>query len=879
MKKKLLALFFMSVMLLSLASLTAHAVHEIPEIKIQNLRTPVAGNRPDYDIDFFRIDLQTRTMSEFDTVNGIVWYEMKAQSGTQNIKLIKMSKSDQFEIGKSYFVRIFVWPKYSDRVFAKNVSASIYDLNADTEEMEAKAASATTVSGADNVMVVEATYKCEKKSIVAVEITGLKLPKSGEHPDDDCNVLTEGVYLNGKVTWTHKTGKNSYETMAYDDVFVEGETYKYSIWLKTEFEKGFWFRTDAKGENIADVMVNGIIMGEDNICDTWDIDYIRNVEYEYYVPLKTIRNIDIVGIAAPVAGIEPDYEAFPTTAGYDIDIFWVNETLMQTLIDGGTPRKDAFEQAVMVKGDGKTFEAGNKYKISVEAKPQDGYEIDYDPNDYDILDFAATVNGMDAKESSGYKGDNASFEYSFGNPSVQTIFNIDVTVDTPKAGAVPDYEAVCGADSYKVTYISWSDVTERDALIAGGMTYVDAAKQTMLKKGDGKTFKAGHVYSVNIEATPEKNYEIDYDGENILYFSATVNGFDASEGSGYRGESANFSYTFEHICAHTVINKSNASCTKAGYTGDEICSVCKTVFKEGEKIKAKGHIYKTTTTKATLTKNGKIEIKCSVCGDAEIIRNIYIPKTASLSATKYLYDGKTKTPSLTVKDSKGNKLVKGTDYTISVASARKNVGKYTVTVKFKGNYSGEKKLYFYILPNKTTKMTATQNTSAILTKWAKVTGADGYAVEIYDANNKKLNTKYTTALELKYSGLKAGTVYKIKVIAYKVIDGKKVLSTAGSVITTATKPATPTLKATSPSKGKLSLSWTNVSGETGYVIQYSTKKDSGFKKLTDTKANVVSFSKSVTSGKTYYFRVKSYKKVGDTYIYSSYSDVKGVKIK
>ncbi len=292
---------------------------------------------------------------------------------------------------------------------------------------------------------------------------------------------------------------------------------------------------------------------------------------------------------------------------------------------------------------------------------------------------------------------------------------------------------------------------------------------------------------------------------------------------------------------------------------------------------------------ATMSADGTCEYyECELCHntfldpdgyqESPIIKIAKI-KSVTLSATKYLYDGKNKTPSLTVKDSKGNKLIKGTDYTISVVSTRKAVGKYTVTVKFKGNYSGEKKLYFYILPNKTTKVTTTQNTSAIMTKWAKVTGADGYAVAIYDANGKKLNTKNTTALQLKYSALKAATVYKIKVTAYKVIDGKKVYSTAYSVITTATAPAKPTLKATSPSKGKLTLTWSNVSGETGYVIQYSTKKTSGFKKLTDTKANVVSYSKKVTSGKTYYFRVKSYKKVGDTYIYSAWSDAKGVKIK
>lgn len=321
-----------------------------------------------------------------------------------------------------------------------------------------------------------------------------------------------------------------------------------------------------------------------------------------------------------------------------------------------------------------------------------------------------------------------------------------------------------------------------------------------------------------------------------------------------------------------------STCSRTGLTEGSHCSVCKAIIKKQNVVEKKAHTYKTTVTKATLSKDGKSETRCSGCGDVKATKTIYMPKTATLSATKYLYDGKAKTPSLTIKDSKDNKLVKGTDYTVSVANTRKAVGKYTVTIKFIGKYSGEAKRYFYILPNKTTKTAVKQSTSAIKIQWEKVTGATGYAVEIYDANNKKLNTKYTTALEMTYNGLKAATVYKIKIIAYKTIDGKKELSTVGTVVTTATKPSTPTLNVAS-TKGKLNLSWTNVSGETGYVIQYSVKKNSGFKKLTDTKVNVVSFSKSATSGKTYYFRVKSYKKVGDAYIYSDWSPVKGVKVK
>ena len=60
--------------------------------------------------------------------------------------------------------------------------------------------------------------------------------------------------------------------------------------------------------------------------------------------------------------------------------------------------------------------------------------------------------------------------------------------------------------------------------------------------------------------------------------------------------------------------------------------------------------------------------------------------TATLSATKYTYDGKAKTPTVTVKN--GTKtLTKGTDYTVAYKN-NTNAGTATVTITGKGSYKG-----------------------------------------------------------------------------------------------------------------------------------------------------------------------------------------------
>lgn len=70
--------------------------------------------------------------------------------------------------------------------------------------------------------------------------------------------------------------------------------------------------------------------------------------------------------------------------------------------------------------------------------------------------------------------------------------------------------------------------------------------------------------------------------------------------------------------------------------------------------------------------------------------------TATLNTTSYVYDGKAKTPSVTVKDGQKT-LTNGTDYTVSYSS-NVNAGTATVTITGKGNYKNSKVLTFKIEP-------------------------------------------------------------------------------------------------------------------------------------------------------------------------------------
>ena len=222
-----------------------------------------------------------------------------------------------------------------------------------------------------------------------------------------------------------------------------------------------------------------------------------------------------------------------------------------------------------------------------------------------------------------------------------------------------------------------------------------------------------------------------------------------------------------------------------------------------------------------------------------------------------------------------------TDYSVTYSSGRKNPGKYTVMIAFKGNYSGSKSLYFTILPGITSKITTEASSSTIKLAWKAVPGATGYRVYQYDAKTKKYVTlKTTTGTSYTVTKLKSGTNYKFAVKAYSTVNGKVYWASGYKTVTTTTNPGTPTFKVTAGSK-KATLSWNKQTGATGYVVYMATSKNGKYTKIATLKGNTkVSYTKTgLTKGKTYYFKVAAYKTVGGKNFYGSLSSVKYAKIK
>lgn len=236
----------------------------------------------------------------------------------------------------------------------------------------------------------------------------------------------------------------------------------------------------------------------------------------------------------------------------------------------------------------------------------------------------------------------------------------------------------------------------------------------------------------------------------------------------------------QHEHTYKVVERKEATCTKNGYVR-YVCTYegCNDSYTES--IPAKGHDYKQTVTPAQIGKDGKIVKECGNCGAKETTATIAAIDKVTLSATSYTYNEKERKPSVTVTDTKGKKLTKDTDYTVKYSDGGKNPGKYTVTVTFKGNYTGTKKLTYTIKPKTVSISKVTAEKNGFQVTWKKGAEITGYQLQY--ATDSKFSEKATASQTISKSSTTSQTIskldsqekYYVRIRTYKTIkvDGKE----------------------------------------------------------------------------------------------------------
>ena len=228
---------------------------------------------------------------------------------------------------------------------------------------------------------------------------------------------------------------------------------------------------------------------------------------------------------------------------------------------------------------------------------------------------------------------------------------------------------------------------------------------------------------IEIEEGVKKAVKYTINPDNTTFTSVDWKVSDTSIVSlGYVGNVMNIEALKEGECDITVTAKNGEK------------AVCHIVVK-----KAGDHKYDSTIEKASTSKDGKIIDKCSRCGDVKVAQIISHPTKVVLNNSNFVYDGKVKTPTVTVTSADG-KTIDSANYDISYANGRKDAGTYDVKVTFKGNCTGSLTTKFTIAKaNQSLKIKSPKKKMKVGARAKiKIKANKGHGKVTYKVSNKKI---------------------------------------------------------------------------------------------------------------------------------------------
>ncbi len=180
---------------------------------------------------------------------------------------------------------------------------------------------------------------------------------------------------------------------------------------------------------------------------------------------------------------------------------------------------------------------------------------------------------------------------------------------------------------------------------------------------------------------------------------------------------------------------------------------------------------KITKANASNKKPGYNQTVCKTCG-AIIKTNAtyYYPKSVTVSTVTY--NGKSQTPKVVVKDSKG-KTISSSHYSVSKV---KKVGKSTITITFKSSskyYTGKLTAKCTVNPSTTKFTKVSAGKKKVTLKWSKKTSeVTGYYIECstdkkFKKGVKKVTVKKNKTTSTTISKLKSKKKYYVRIRTYK----------------------------------------------------------------------------------------------------------------
>ena len=349
-----------------------------------------------------------------------------------------------------------------------------------------------------------------------------------------------------------------------------------------------------------------------------------------------------------------------------------------------------------------------------------------------------------------------------------------------------------------------------------------------------------------------------------------------------------------------TIKGSQATCVSDGLTEGKYCPDCDTWLVHRKLIPAQGHIFEdyVTDNNSTYFSDGTKTSRCTNCTETDTVRDEdtklqlgvtgsitsvathssvtlnWAPVTDATGYRVYLYNEGWKLLKVTqALKFKAQGLVAGCRYRFAVKAITTENGKTALSPSF-----ASAAVYTKPLPPQSVKALTTTDKSIVLS-WSRCKGATGY--RIYVRNGKKWKAiKTTTASSYTVKSLEPDTVYTFAVKPYIKSENSYIWATSYSKADVSTRLATVQVVFVSEAQGRINFTWTDISGESGYQLWYCETGGGKYRKVSNYKAGTTVKSEGgFVSGRTYYFKMRAYKKTSSGYVYSSFSDVKAVKIR
>ena len=326
------------------------------------------------------------------------------------------------------------------------------------------------------------------------------------------------------------------------------------------------------------------------------------------------------------------------------------------------------------------------------------------------------------------------------------------------------------------------------------------------------------------------------------------------------------------------------TCTTNG-TQERHCTRCD--YKQTKTIVAKGHSYGlwNVTKKVGCITDGEQSRECSVCGNKE---------TKTIAATGVHSYGSWKVTKAATCTTTGTKVRScsgcgaketviiqptGHKYVESTVKPTYTEKGYTLHkcsecgTSYKSSYTDK-----LVLASVSGVKLAGRAADALRVSWNRNISADGYIVEIYKdgAWSRAVKTTNNSITTYRAEGLKASTVYKLRVRAYKMSGTVAYYGNYSAEVTARTNPSVMTgVKIGGTAKDALRINWSKNTSAQGYIVEMAQNgKWVRVAKITDN--STTTFRKAgLAKNTSYRFRVCAYHMSGSTPLYGTYVSVSG----